>query len=502
MAVALAAPHPEAVAAGERAVAAGGNAIDAALAAAVMLTVVYPHQCAIGGDLIALVRDPQCATTAIIAAGTAPSAIASVSTEWTVVPRQGAPSVTVPGMVAGWQALAARGASLDLAPAFAGAAAAAREGVAISAGLARAIDSRAEAVATDPGLSAVFAPAGSPLGEGDVFVQEALARTLDALAEDPNDFYTGATAALLVDALQRAGGVHTADDFAAYAPEEVAALTAQVGGRTWSVAPPPSAGALVLGVVAAGLDADGEVDLAALVQASARGVAARGAHLGDPRVAPVDVSGLLELTVPENVRPRVEARASGDTASVVAIDDAGWAVTIVQSVYFTFGAGMLDPETGVLFHNRGSAFTMDPLSPARLTPGARPPHTLCPLIVEDDDAVVVAGCQGGRAQPWILSQLLADPSSHRAPLDGLLARPRWIVGDADLGFDRLTLAAEPGVADAAFDGALAAGIPRAELPALADVAGHVQLVRRVFDIDALDAASDPRADGVGLVLTP
>jgi gamma-glutamyltranspeptidase len=86
----------------------------------------------------------------------------------------------------------------------------------------------------------------------------------------------------------------------------------------------------------------------------------------------------------------------------------------------------------------------------------------------------------------------------REPFDALLARPRWIVGDVDLGFDRLTLAAEPGVVSEALDGARAAGIPVADLPALADVAGHVQLVRR-RDGHLLDAASDPRADGVGVV---
>lgn len=497
MAVALAAPHRAAVIAGEQAIAAGGNALDAALAAAAMLTVVYPHQCAVGGDLIALVRDPSGATTAVIAAGTAPAAIETVSAEWEAVPRQGAHSVTVPGMVAGWEAIAALGAVHGLAPAFRRAADTAREGVTVSAGLARAIASRAEGILADPGLSAVFAPRGALLTDGDTYLQPALADTFDRLAEDPTDFYSGATADMLVEALRGAGGVHALADFAGYAPEMTPALSTDLDGRTWSVAPPPSAGALVPGVVSAGLDAEGNPDAAALVAASARGVAARGAHLGDPRMGPIDVGALLDLAAGAGSTVG-ESRASGDTASVAAIDDAGWAVTIVQSVYFTFGAGFLDPATGVLFHNRGSAFSTDPASPAAVRAGARPPHTLCPLIVEDAENLVVAGCQGGRAQPWILAQLFAARSSMREPFDALLARPRWIVGDVDLGFDRLTLAAEPGVVPEAVDGARAAGIPVADLPALADVAGHVQLVRR-RDGHLLDAASDPRADGVGVV---
>ncbi|WP_159500736.1 gamma-glutamyltransferase [Microbacterium sp. 18062] len=498
MAVALAAPHREAVAAGQRAVADGGNALDAALAAAVMLTVVYPHQCALGGDLIALVRDPDGATTAVIAAGTAPAAIDSVAGGWSAVPRQGAHSVTVPGMVAGWQAIAARGSVRGLAGAFRGAADTARRGSPVSAGLARAIESRADAVADDPGLGSVFAPAGARLGEGDSFVQPALAATMDRLADDPDDFYRGLTASHLVAALQRAGGVHAPEDFASFAVEVVPALSVAAGGRTWSVAPPPSAGALIPGVVAAALDESGDADAARLVEASVRGVAARGAHLGDPRGTAVDVSALLDLAAPDRVTTRLESRASGDTAAVVATDDEGWAVTIVQSVYFTFGSGLLDPETGVLFHNRGGAFTVDPGSPARIRAGARPPHTLCPLIIDGAAATIVAGCQGGRAQPWILAQLFADPASTLAPLDRVLAAPRWVVGDVDLGFDRLTLAAEPGLPSGVIAAAHAAGIATADLPAHADVAGHVQLVRRGGT--GLDAASDPRADGVGIVV--
>lgn len=498
MTVALAAPHAEAVAAGERAIAAGGNALDAALAAAVMLTVVYPHQCAIGGDLIALVRAPSGETSAIVGAGTAPAAIDTVSGAWASMPRQGAHSVTVPGMLAGWLSIAELGAGLGLAAAFSDAARTARGGVTISAGLARAIESRADAVLADAGLGAVFAPEGTTLVEGDTYLQPALADTLERLAADPMSFYRGEVAEAMVAALRAAGGTHSAADFAQFRADRTPALTTDVAGRTWSVAPPPSASALIPAVVAAGVDDDGRADDARLVGAAVRGVAARAAHLGDPRVSDIDLEALLALAGPARTAAIRESAASGDTAAVVATDDEGWSVTIVQSVYFTFGAGLLDPVTGVLFHNRGGAFSLAEDSPARLLPGARPPHTLCPVIIEDAETLVVAGCQGGRAQPWILAQLFADRGALSAPLDEILARPRWIVGDVDLGYDTLTLAAEPGVADAVLEAADANGIPTADLPELADVAGHVQLVRRTPS--GLEAASDPRADGRGVVI--
>ncbi|MFT4043704.1 MAG: gamma-glutamyltransferase [Gordonia sp. (in: high G+C Gram-positive bacteria)] len=493
MVIALAAPHRDAVAAGRRAVEDGGNALDAALAAAIMLTVVYPHQCAVGGDLIAVVRAPDATTQAVIAAGTAPAAIVGAAAHWSRMPRRGAHAVTVPGIVGGWTAIAGLGASAPLAGAFGEAARVARDGAPVSRGLARAIIGDHAALAADPGLSSVFLADGRPLTEGETFRQPSLADTFDRLAADPADMYTGATARTLVAALRAAGGTHVEDDFAGFTPEVVPALTVSAAGLAFSVAPPPSAGVLVPAVVRAAATAE------TLVAASLRGVATRNALLGDPRVTPVDLEALLALD-PAPFAPRGgESRASGDTAAVVAIDDDGWAVSIVQSVYHSFGAGLLDPASGVLLHNRGSAFSLDPAAPGRAAPGARPPHTLSPLIVDDGETVLVAGCQGGRAQPWILAQLLAAPDALHGSLDDLLTRPRWVVGDADLGFERLTFVGEPGSDPAAAAAARTAGVDVASFDGPADEAGHVQLVRRESD-GRIRAASDPRADGAGIII--
>lgn len=502
MSIALAAPHPEAIAAGRRAIAAGGNALDAALAAAVMLTVVYPHQCALGGDLIALVRSPEGETTAVVAAGTAPAAIAAAAAGWTEVPRQGAHSVTVPGMVAGWGAICALGARLGLAPAFADAAAVADAGSPVSAGLARALVSRADAVLADPGMRGVFAPAGTPLQEGETLRQPCLADSLRTLAEDPDDFYRGRIAASLVGVLNSAGGTHTAADFAGYASDIGPALTRTLGAQTWHVAPPPSVGAVLIGVVAAASEAGAAPTGPRLVDAAIRGVHARAAALGDPRAgsAAANLDVLLDLGADAPAPPFAEPRPQGDTAAVTALGEDGWGVTIVQSVYQTFGAGLLDPVTGILLHNRGSAFSVDPHSPAAIRPGARPPHTLCPAIVDAPGVTVVAGCQGGRAQAWILSQILPDAADAGQDLDRILARPRWVVGDRDLGQPTLTLVAEPGVAQDVLDRAVDDGLPVVRFSGPADEAGHVQLVRRAGA--TLTSASDPRADGIGTVVDP
>ncbi|WP_119696310.1 gamma-glutamyltransferase [Microbacterium halotolerans] len=499
MTIAVAAPHPEAAAAGERAARSGGNALDAALAAAAMLTVVYPHQCALGGDLIAVVRSPDGATTAILSAGTAPAAIAEVAGGWTEVPRQGAHSVTVPGIIAGWRAIADLGAQHGLGAALEGAAEVADHGTSVSAGLARALVSRADAVRSDPGLCDIFTASGELLAEGELLRQPALARTLRVLMGDPDDFYTGATAASLVHALRSAGGVHTLEDFAGFVPEVEDALTHRIGSTTWYVAPPPSIGAVLLGVVHAASDgADSIPSGSGLVDAVLRGVATRAALLGDPRTGAVDLDGLLSLETAGSGAAFTEPRPLGDTAAVTALDDEGWGVTIVQSVYQTFGAGLLDPSTGVIFHNRGSAFSVDPASPAVIRAGSRPPHTLCPVIVDAPDALVVAGCQGGRAQAWILAQTIPDGTMPERRLPEILSRPRWVVGDRDLGQPELSLVAEPGVASDVIARAERLGLPVVRFPGPADEAGHVQIVR--LSADGLEAASDPRADGVGTVI--
>jgi gamma-glutamyltranspeptidase len=516
-AAAVAAPHPAAVAAAEAAWQGGGNALDLALAAAAALVVVYPHQCALGGDLIALVRDPEGSVRAVVSAGAAPQAIDvdALRAAGERMPPAGPDTVTVPGVVAGWEALSGLGAARPLSSHLVRAGDLAAAGSPVAAGLARAIVARREAVAADEGLRELLMPGGEPLAEGAHLRQPRLAETLRAIAE--GGFYDGPVGERLVAGLRRLGGRHDLDDLRAHRADLTEPLTATVDGTRWSVAPPPSQGATLLGLLRA--LADGGPPLHAVRSTAA----ARDALLGDPRHGPIDVDGLLAGAVP--VAGPGPARPAGDTVAVAAVDAEGRAVTLIQSVYQTFGAGILEPETGIVLHNRGSAFSLVPGHPAELAGGARPPHTLCPAIVETaDGAIVAAGCQGGRAQPQVLAQIAAAADGD-SDLEAALARPRWVVGARDVGRDRETVLAEPG-ADAPDDEAAAAGIPVERLAGPADVAGHVQVARLVpggessraagddpivaDDLAAapsgatvarrLSAAADPRADGRAVVL--
>jgi oxamate amidohydrolase len=503
--LAVAAPHPAALESAAAAIAAGGGAVDAALAAATALAVVYPHQCGVGGDLVALVRRPDGSVTSVLSIGAAPAAVdVAAFTAEGLMPRQGPHTVTVPGAVAGWAAVAELGAALPLADSLRRAAELARSGSPVSAGLARALAGRREILLEDAGMIGVFGDGdGGLLAEGDLLVQPALATTLDALAVDPGAFYHGPIAESIAGRLAELGSAMTPADFAAHRAERPEPLVADAGGARWWVAPPPSQGAVLLGIlpdVLAQAASPGERDMLELIVAAREAALTRQSRLGDPRGGPIDVAALLDPRGRDNDGELPKAgRALGDTVAVVAADADGTVVTVIQSVYQWFGSGLLDPGTGVVLHNRGAAFSVDPRHPGRIGPGLRPPHTLLPVIVETDDLIVGVGCQGGSAQPWILAQVappLLDPSAVPAEV---LGRGRWVIGAKDLGHPVLTLVAEPG-AESAAAAAETLGLPVARADHLLDEAGHVQAVRLRPGSGVIDAASDPRADGAALII--
>ncbi|WJK37304.1 gamma-glutamyltransferase [Solwaraspora sp. WMMA2065] len=499
--IALAAPHPAALDAAADVVAAGGGVVDAALAAAAALTVAYPHQCSAGGDLIALVRTPDDEVRAVLSVGAAAGGVdvAALRAAADRMPPGGPLTVTVPGVVAGWAALAGLGGRLPLARVLAPAVELAAGGVPVSPGLAAAILRRLDVVRADPGLAALLLDGdGTPLPPGAVLRQPALARTLGTIGADWRDYYQGELAEALAAGLAALGSPLTTADLAGHAAELTDPLRYAAAGSqvTWSVAPPPSQGATLLAMLAANANANANAALATARTAEQR----RDTLLGDPRVGPVDLDGLLLRTdPPTGPAPPAGPKPAGDTVAVTAVGNDGTAVTLIQSVFQTFGAGICEPGTGLVLHNRGSVFSLDPTHPGRLRPGARPPHTLCPAIATGPDRVVALGCQGGRAQPWILAQVAADALTTADPAN-LLARPRWVIGARDVGQDRPSLLLEPDTpaTDALRAAATDLGLRVVQLPRRHDDAGHVQLSR--LTPAGLDAASDPRADGAARVL--
>ena len=490
----------------------GGNAIDAAIAAAAVLTVVYPHNVALGGDLIALVRTPDGEVRCVNASGWAGAAVDVVGLRarhgrW--LPARGADSVTVPGGIRGWEALRRFGARLKWAQTLRAAESTARHGAPVSPSLVSHIadPENADLFGTED-FDRVFRPAGRSLRVGDDFAQPALADTFAALRDEgPNAFYDGALAERSIGYLRSRGSSLTAEDFGEFQSETAEPISVDFRGLRVLTSPPNTHGFLLLRALRA-IDALGITDplgdgLGMLLRVFHRGNALRASYLADPRFAGVDVAvlvndGLDEMAELGVGQPGPALVPHGDTVGVAAADGDGYAVSLIQSVYHAFGSGLIDPATGVLFHNRGTGFSLDDASPNVIAPRKRPAHTLMPVMTTHQGAPRhVLATMGGQGQPQILAQLLLRAVGG-AGVESAVAAPRAIVGLQVQGGTADSVTVESDIRAAA-----SASIGRAGLVST-DVAAHTETLGQanvVFaDINgSMMAASDPRSDGAAVV---
>jgi gamma-glutamyltranspeptidase len=233
--------------------------------------------------------------------------------------------------------------------------------------------------------------------------------------------------------------------------------------------------------------------------------AARDAQLGDPDTATrLDAAGIEQLAELALAGATPAARSQGpapggDTVAVVAVDASGQWVSLIQSVFHAFGSALLDPGTGVLFHNRGAAFDLAPGAAATLAGGRRPPHSLMPVLVREAGTgrlVGAHGTMGGRAQPQIHTQLALHLAVGRSVADAVSA-PRWLLGHMEVGADEAPVVHhERDVPADAVSSLAATGVPTEALPVHDDGVGHAQVIRA--RAGGFDVASDPRADGAAL----
>ncbi len=499
---AVASPHADATEAGRAAFAAGGNAVDAALAAACALTVVYPHMCAVGGDIMALVHDGE--AHAINASGRAPAA-APAGGE---VPERGVHTITVPGAVSAWHVMAERWGSRPAAAAIDVAAELAEAGVPVARSLAAALVDEADLVAADAGMRGVFAPGGRVLRMGDTLVQPALAATLRRLAENGADeLYRGETGARLVAGLAALGCRLTTADLDAHRADIEPALRHTVGDLQLHTMGANSQGFCLPQILAAVAHLDLEDPLgaqapmlASVFRESARD---RDTYLADPAamtrpveslLAPEHIASLAERAATSAARPEMTTPAHGDTIAVVAADATGLSVSLIQSIFSGFGSGVLEPETGILLHNRGACFSSDPASPNALGPGKRPLHTLMPLVATADGRPAwVAGTMGGRAQAQIHAQMLLRRRAG-ADVATAVSAPRMIIGDLEIGGRDVAVEEDFASAREAF---ARAGVEPAVMPRQSEHAGHAHAIVPAGD-GRFEAASDPRSDGAAV----
>ena len=521
---AAATPHADATAAAHETFANGGNAVDAALAAAAMLTVVYPNQCTIGGDAIAMVGTPDGTVTVVNGSGRSARALNPIDYAGPdgFVPVSGAKSVTVPGLLSAWEALAETWGRQPLSAALRRAADAAELGVVVAPGVGRDLEREQHLLATDPGCREAFFRDGALLKSGDVLNTARLAETLTLLAEKgASEFYRGSIGQSIVNTLRELGSDLTTEDFATHQVSIESPASAMFAGAEYLSAAGNSQGTFFLqGLKALDFvaqeighipDPGGEESgiVASILAASAQ---ARDLHLGDPGHYDMPLNALLSNKTTASmalsalagssagaVTGRSYARRTGDTVAVVTADSDGTWVSLIQSAFHAFGSCVLDPGTGVLLHNRGASFSLTPGAANELTPGRKPGHTLMPVLVRHDGKLVGAhGTMGGRAQPQVHTHLALNLALGMTPGEAV-ARPRWIVGQMEAGAaaddDATTIAVELGVSAEAIDHLVESGFRTKHLEAMDDAAGHLQVVRSSDEPGAFSVGSDPRSDG-------
>jgi len=510
---AVAAPHPLAADAAEAAFAAGGNAVDAALHAAVTLAVVYPHMCGAGGDLFALVQNPDGKLVAIDSSGRAAASVdadALRAAHGLEMPEAGPDAITVPGAIRGWGALHRQGAALSWSAAF-DAAADAADGFAVSRDLAFSLERGADRLASDQALAEVFFADGL-LREGDTLTQPALARSLRKIADEGADtFYAGELGSRFVDGIRASGASISTHDLAGHTADLLPPLRGRYRELDVSVTPPCSQGFVLLEALAVverlGIDPDPNgPDAATLARILMAASADRDRHLADPEAMRIHVSSLLDdghiAAVGDIVRGRLEdhaapsssERPAGDTIALATADADGWGVCLIESLFSAWGAGILEPATGIIAHDRGACFTLEPGHPNELAPGKRPAHTLMPVAVHREGRLVgLAGTRGGHGQPQIDLMTLVRAFDLGLDPAEAVAAPRWLVGGMSPLRGRPRVEAEGAVPEPGRADLAAAGFDVRTLLDMDRAVGHAMLIR--VDEGMLLAGSDPRADG-------
>lgn len=516
----VATSHPLATEAALEVLGAGGNAVDAALAAAAVTWVVLPMMCGPGGDAFALVFDPR--DGEVMGVGSGGAAPLTATPEWfserghRLIPLSGPLSVGVPGAVGVMEELATRYGRLDFSEHFAAAIRHADRGFPVSDGLAGVFAAHLGRLAGDPESMRIF----GGVGPGRLLVQPDLARSIEAIAlEGARVVYEGRLAEAIVGCVSRGGGLLTTADLAANRVDVYSPPAVDYRGTRVHATAPPSQGMIVLEELKilerfglAELPAGGAEAIHLQVEAKKLAVEDRLAHAGDPRYVDFDLAGLLSdrhaaaragLVDPERARRSVPvAAAEGDTTYLCVVDRDGLAVSFIHSLSLAFGAGLTVPGTGILLNDRaGRGFTLEPGHPNVLAPGKRTMSTLnCYLATRDGRALIVGGTPGGDGQVQWNLQVLSELLDHGADPQAAVEAPRWTHGPST---DPWTLGTEETLTiEDRVPAATIAGLARRGHPVQAigpwQAGGSAQVITVDAGEGVLRGGSDPRGGGLAL----
>ncbi len=504
----------------------GGNALEAMIASAATIAVVYPHMNSIGGDSFWLMHVPAdvhgtYAPGAIDACGAAAHA---ASIDWyrergitgSIPFRGGVAANTVAGTISGWGAAhelsrRALGGRLPLSRLLEDAVYYAEHGMVVTRSQAATTSGKRAELLLQPGFARTFLQHDAAPQAGSRFTQPRMAATLKRIArKGTDDFYRGELARSMARDLAHSGSPLTLTDLQAHRAQLVDPLSLAHSAGTLYNLPPPTQGVvslLILGIldelgIAAAAPASADY-VHLCVEATKQAFQVRDRCVTDPAYMSVTPQSLLTC---EHVRalaanvdrhraaPWGAGRGPGDTVWMGVIDGAGRAVSFIQSLYHEFGAGIVLDESGVNWQNRGCSFSLKTDSLNALRPGRKPFHTLNPALAQlHDGRVMVYGTMGGDGQPQTQSAIFTRVAGQGMDAQAAVSAPRWLLGRR-WGDNTDTLKLESRF-DASVVRELAARGHEVEmLQAFDEAMGHAGCIVRHAD-GVLEGGADPRSDG-------
>ncbi|MFQ5848315.1 MAG: gamma-glutamyltransferase [Candidatus Methylomirabilales bacterium] len=531
----VATPHYLASAAGLRVLQAGGNAVDAAIAAAAVCSVVYPHMCSLGGDNFWLIYDAKTRTVRALNGSGRSGERCTIDLYQrmgnldAIPPRGFLAANTVPGAVDGWATAHeygrwSLGTRVLWSSLFEEAVGYAEAGYPVT-------PSQAVWTARDIGETAdplrglqrwegfrrtFLKPDGQPYRPGEVMKQPDLARTLKTIAYGGGRFfYEGDITRRIVRYLDRHGGVLTERDFYNHHSDWVEPIRVNYRGYGVHGFPPNTQGVaalMILGILSHfDLERVGEGTTEYYhlqVEATKLAFADRDQWVTDPACSRIPLDRLLSPRYTQDRARRIDmARAvaryepglvKGDTVYIGTVDAAGNGVSMLQSIYFDFGSGIVAGDTGVLLQNRGTFFSLDPTHVNCLQPRKRTFHTLIPaILLKDDRLFLVYGTMGGEGQPQTQSALVTRIVDFGFGLQEAVEAPRWLYGRT-WGMTSTDLLLEARIPPSVVEALRRRGQPVRVVEAWDDLMGHAQAILIDPETGVRQGAADPRGDGLAL----
>ncbi|MDR3493465.1 MAG: gamma-glutamyltransferase [Ancalomicrobiaceae bacterium] len=505
--------HPLATSAAIDCLKRGGNAVDAAVTAAFVLAVTEPAMTGIGGDCFAIVATPDGQLHGLNGSGRAAKA---ASTEWylergiTGIAPASAHAVTVPGAIAGFDRLLSRFGTRGFAEVVQPAIHYAETGHAVAPRVASDWAGAARLLALDAGAAKHFLVGGTAPAVGDVVRYPALARTLKLIGQKgASGFYQGEVAEDMVATLRAKGSLLTLDDFAAAQADDLEPVSA--GYRDWQLAELPPNGQGIIALIItnilkqfdiARLDPNGPERLHLEIEAARLAYACRDVHLADPAAMRVPVGTLVSDAFAAGLAARIDpaqrladvtpgAVPNSDTVYLTVVDRDRLAVSLIFSIFHTFGSGIATENTGVLLQNRGACFVVERGHPNTIEGAKRPMHTIIPAFgLKDGRPTLAFGVMGGAYQAAGHAHVFSNLVDFGMDVQEAIDAPRlfWAA-------DNATLTAERGLPEATVAGLAARGHSVVEAPG---PIGGSQAIQIDWQRGVLIGGSDPRKDGAAM----